>query len=327
MSYKEHGNDEPKTLTEAVRHFSDEDICVGFMAELRWPNGAICPTCGSTEVTYLATRRVWKCKNEHKKQQFSIKVGTIFEDSPLPLSKWLPAMWLLVSCKNGISSYELHRTLGVTQKTGWFMLHRLRLAMQTGSFEKLSGHVEVDETFIGGATRFMHRDKRAEKINGPGTGGPGKTAVMGLLERHGLDKTSKVKAKVIPNVRRQTLQTEIRKHVAPGAEVHTDEWTGYKGIEDEYVHKVINHAEAYVRDNVHTNGIENFWSLLKRALKGTYISVEPFHLFRYVDEQVFRFNARKGNDFERFVLALKAIVGKRLMYTQLIGDDASLETA
>jgi len=311
--------DEPTTLQEAVVYFSNPDNCLRYVVSRRWPNGVTCPTCGSSRVSFLANQRRWQCSSRHEKRQFSAKNGTIFEDSPLGLDKWLTATWMIANCKNGVSSWEIHRTLGVTQKTAWFMDHRIRLALQAGSLEKLSGHVEVDETFIGGAARFMHKDKRAEKINGPGTGGPGKTAVMGLLERHGIDKTSKVKAKVIPNVRRHTLQAKIREHVTPGTEVYTDEWTGYKGIEDEYVHKVINHAETYVKGIIHTNGVENFWSLLKRGIKGTYVSVEPFHLHRYVDEQAFRFNERKGTDAGRFSMAVSGIVGKRILYKELTG--------
>src|SRR6266852_5091067 len=143
-------SNEPRTLIEAIRYFSDEDTCLDFIFSLRWPDGVICPTCGNKEVSFVSTRRIWKCKNKHDRQQFSIKVGTVFEDSPICLTKWLPATWLLISCKNGASSYEIHRALGVTQKTAWFMLHRLRLAMQNGTIMKLKGDVEVDETYIGG---------------------------------------------------------------------------------------------------------------------------------------------------------------------------------
>src|SRR6266849_573018 len=157
-------SNEPRTLIEAIRYFSDEDTCLDFMVSLRWPEGVICPTCGSKEVSFVSTRRIWKCKNKHDRQQFSIKVGTVFEDSPISLTKWLPAMWLLVSCKNGASSYEIHRALGVTQKTARFLLHRLRLAMQAGSFEKMSGQIEADETLIGGKARFMHKERKERTL-------------------------------------------------------------------------------------------------------------------------------------------------------------------
>jgi transposase-like protein len=243
------------------------------------------------------------------------------EDSPISLTKWLPAIWMMVNCKNGISSYELGRSLGVTQKTAWFMLHRIRLATQTGTFEKLGGEVEADETFIGGLARNMHRDKRGKRIKG--TGGSGKTIVMGLLERSTRDKASTIRAKVMPNTRRVSLHGEIKQHVEPGNSLFTDAYTSYRGLHSEYAHQVIDHAVSYVRGNVHTNGIENFSSLLKRGIKGTYVSVEPFHLFRYLDEQSFRFNNRKDNDAERFASGLSSVAGRRLTYRQLISQNVS----
>src|SRR5208282_124191 len=308
----------PKTLQGAIRYFSDPDNCLNFAVALRWPNGVSCPTCGSTDLYFLATRRMWKCKTKHPKQQFSVKVGTIFEDSPITLDKWFTAMWMLVNCKNGVSSWEIHRAIDVCQKTAWFMNHRLRMAIHTGSFDKLRGEVEADETFIGGLARFMHADRREAVIKG--TGGAGKTVVMGLLERHGADgKHSRVKARVVPNVQRATLHTEIHKNVEPGSELYTDAWLGYAGIDSAYAHNVIDHAESYANGKVHTNGIENFWSLLKRGIKGTYVSVEPFHLFRYLDEQVYRFNNRRTDDGTRFVGAMSGFAGKRLTYKQLTG--------
>lgn len=252
-------------------------------------------------------------KECHK--QFSVKVGTIMEDSPIGLDKWLAAIWLIANAKNGISSYEIHRALGVTQKTGWFLLHRIRLTMQTGTFEKMGGTVEVDETFIGGLSRNMHKHAREAKITG--TGGAGKAIVMGLLERHG--EGSKVRVKVICDRTRETLHGEVRQHVQSGAEVMTDAHRSYMGLDSEYVHQFTDHAETYVRGNVHTNGIENFWSLLKRSIKGTYVSVEAFHLFRYLDEQSFRFNERKGKDADRFVKTVAQVTGKRLTYEELTG--------
>src|SRR6266851_1614708 len=242
----------PETLVEAVRFFADPDVCLSFMVQLRWPDGNVtCPTCGSHDVWFLPNQRRWKCRENHERKQFSIKVGTIFEDSPIPLEKWLPAVWLIVNAKIGISSYEIHRALGVTQKSAWFMLHRIRLAMQRGTFSKpLSGHVEIDETFIGGKARNMHRGDRARKIHG--TGGSGKVAVMGLLERHG-----EVRTMVVPNVRRRSLDGEVRKHVETGSTVYSDALPAYAKLEDEYIHNVINHSEEYVRGHIHTNGIEN----------------------------------------------------------------------
>jgi transposase-like protein len=308
-----------KTLRDAILEFSDEPYCVDYIAQQRWPDGVVCPRCGSDNVSRVASRLIWQCKGCRK--QFSVKVGTIFEDSPIPLSKWLPAIWLLASAKNGISSYELAKTIGVTQKSGWFMLHRIRLAMQSESLDRIGGQVEVDETFIGGKARFMHKDRRAAAIKGRGA--MGKTAVMGLLERHGPDGHSTVRAKVIDNVKRRTLSPTVRLHVVPGSEVFTDAFKSYADLGADYIHQVIDHAESYAKGVVHTNGIENFWSLLKRAIKGTYVSVEPFHLFRYLDEESFRYNSRKLSDAERVRRLVTLVEGKRLTYNGLIGDASS----
>jgi transposase-like protein len=309
----------PRSLVETVRYFQDTDNCLEFMKLIRWPDGVVkCPTCGNDKVGFLAAQNRWQCSKKHPKRQFSAKVGTIFEDSAIGLDKWLPAVWQVVNCKNGISSYEMARALKVTQKTAWFMNHRIRLAMQNGTFEKMSGEVEADETFIGGLARFMHKDRRAEKVKG--TGGAGKAVVMGLLDRH----SKKVRLVHVPNVQGETLKTHVRRYVQGGAYLFTDAFSGYHGLDSEYVHNVIDHAESYVNGNIHTNGIENFWSLLKRGLKGTYVSVEPFHLFRYLDEQAFRYNERKNDDGGRFVEAMASIVGRRLTYKQLTGN---LETS
>ncbi|MCH7737527.1 MAG: IS1595 family transposase [Chloroflexi bacterium] len=311
-------NNEPKTLLEAIRYFSDPDVCLDFMVSLRWPDGVIaCPNCGRDDVRFIPTRRIWECRSKHAKRQFSVKVGTIFEGSPIGLDKWLAAIWMISSAKNGVSSYEIARAIGITQKSAWFMLHRIRLAMQDGDFGGMSGEVEVDETYVGGKARFMHKSKRKEVIQGRGTAG--KTAVMGLLERHGPDGHSAVNAKVIRSTGQDTLSGTIRRSVEPGTIVYTDEHAGYNAIGPNYTHEVINHAEEYVHGLVHTNGIENFWSLLKRAIKGTYISVEPFHLFRYVDEESFRYNSRKVSDGKRFNGVMKGVSGKRLTYKQLTG--------
>lgn len=300
----------PATLLDAIRYFSDQDVCLRFVADLRWPDGPSCPRCESKQVGFIKTRRLWTCKR--CKKQFSVKVGTIFEDSPICLDKWLCAIWMIVNAKNGVSSYEIARSIGVTQKTAWFLAHRIRLALQRKSFGKLKFSVEADETFIGGKARFMHKDKK-DKLPGGGPGG--KAIVMGVLERHG-----KVRLQVIKDATHDTLQRMIRQNVEKGAEVFTDQWRAYEGLSAGYLHRVINHAEAYVKGHIHTQGIENFWSLLKRGLTGTYISVEPFHLFRYLDEQAFRFNARLANDLERFMAAVSTIGGRRVTYQQLIGQ-------
>ena len=304
----------PESLIEAVRYFADEDVSIAFVANMRWPSGEqICPKCESEAKHYfMRTRKRWKCRDcQHR---FSVKVGTIFEGSPIKLGKWLLAVWMLANCKNGISSYELARALGVTQKTAWFMLHRVRLALQNGTFDKMDGDVEVDETFIGGRSRFMHKSKRKRVIKG--TGGMGKVAVMGLLERHGPDG-SRVRTKIVKRTRKQDLQSEVRANVEPGANVYSDALRSYTGLADNFFHSVIDHAERYVDGQVHANGMENFWSLLKRAVKGTYVSVEPFHLFRYLDEQTFRFNNRKDSDRGRFLSAISSIMNKRLTYAEL----------
>jgi transposase-like protein len=309
----------PSTLQEAIIYFADPKNCNEFLAGLRWTDGKPrCPHCGSNNVTYLASVNRYKCYGKHPKAQFSLKVGTIFEDSPISLDKWLCAMWLIVNCKNGISSCEMAKDLGITQKSAWFLDHRIRFALYSGSFEKLSGHVEADETFIGGKARNMHVAQRQRRITGTGT--KDKTPVMGVLER-GKDGKSKVRTAVIPNRKKHAIQTEVRKHVEAGSALYTDFLLSYEGLAGEYAHKVVDHAVEYVRDNVHTNGLENYWSLLKRTIAGTYVSVEPFHLFRYLDEQAYRFNNRgkEMNDWERFKLAASQIVGKRLTWDQVTG--------
>lgn len=311
----------PRTLQEAVLCFADFDRCREFLMDLRWPDGKVtCPQCGSEHVTYLAKARVWKCYGKHSSPKFSLKTGTIFEDSPLGLDKWLAALWLLVNAKNGISSCEIARAIGITQKSAWFMAHRLRFALHEGSFSKLSGDVEVDETFIGGKARNMHVAQRRRRITG--TGGKDKTAVLGMLERDG-----KVRTQVIENRKKKTLQAEVHKHVEAGSALYTDELLSYDGLAGRYAHQVIDHAVKYVDGKVHTNGMENYWSLLKRGLAGTYVSVEPFHLFRYLDEQAFRYNYRIDmKDFDRFKMAASQIVDKRLTWKQATGAEHDLST-
>lgn len=312
---------EPQTLSEAIRYFADPDVALKTMVELRWPNGVHCPTCGRTDVKFLPTRRLWECKEKHPRKQFSAKVGTIFEDSPLGLDKWFCAIWMIANMKNGVSSYELHRSIGVTQKSAWFMLHRIRLAMKAGSFDKFDGTVEADETFVGGLAKNMHANKR-KKI-APGT--VGKAIVMGVLERGGEKSASRVRAKLIPSTRLSKMRKVVSDNVEKGATLMTDEAAAYKEMRRDYKHQFVNHTLTYVRGAVHTNGIENFWSLLKRSLKGTYISVDPSHLQAYCDEQAFRFNERLDSDGMRFRSVAGAVSGKRLTYKDLIGyDEAAL---
>ncbi|MGA8145818.1 MAG: IS1595 family transposase [Candidatus Acidiferrales bacterium] len=310
----------PRTLQQAIVYFANPDNCLAFMVERRWPNGVTCPTCGSKDVRFISTRRMWECKAKHARKQFSAKVGTIFEDSPISLDKWLVAVWMIANCKNGVSSYEVARAIGVTQKSAWFMMHRVRLAMQDDSPVKIGGEgkeVEVDEAFIGGKSRNMHQHIR--ELRQVTQGDKGKTPVLGLLERDG-----KVRAKVITSRKKKPLQEEVKKYVEIGSTLFTDALPSYEGLIRDYYHQVIDHAEAYVDGRVHTNNLENFWSLLKRGIKGTYVSVEPFHLFRYLDEQAFRYNMRKDpdgpvTDGERFDFVASHVLGKRITYAELTG--------
>ena len=299
------------------------------MVFVRWPDGIVrCPRCGKEGAAYMEKSRLYFCNGGHEKPKFSLKVGTIFEESPIGLEKWLPAAWLIGNCKNGISSYEVARALGVTQKSAWFMLHRLREAMNGEAAHQLggsdSGPVEIDETYVGGNRKNMHASRRL-KLQRAMNDRAEKVIVMGMLDRD----LRQVRAKVIPNVKRETLQAEILANVGRNSEIYTDALVGYDHLdkaEKDYVHQTVNHVTEYVRGEVHTNGIENFWSLLKRGLRGTYVAVEPFHLDRYVTEQIFRFNNRatKDNpvtDADRFVLLMTQVAGKRLTYAGLTGKE------
>lgn len=310
----------PETLIEAIQYFANEDNAFDFMKSIRWPSGVVkCPRCNSKDVSFISTRKIWKCKHCTTNKQFSVKVGTVLEDSPIGLEKWLAAFWLIANAKNGISSYELHRSIGVTQKTAWFMLQRIRLAMQKGG-GLLKGEVEVDESFIGGRARKMNAKQRARR-KAQSSGQWNLEAVQGILQRTTEDQPSQVRLFHVSRPNRKQLDPNVRKHVEKGADIFTDALKSYNELSDEYQHGVIDHAECYAKGRVHTNGLENFWSLLKRSLGGTYVSVEPFHLFRYLDEQAFRFNERKDNDAGRFAKALRGIVGKGLRYAKLIGGE------
>jgi hypothetical protein len=324
-------SNEPSTLQEAILYFADADNCLNYLVARRWPDGVVtCPTCGRKNPKYIADRKVWQCSIKHEKRQFSVKLGTIFEDSPLGLDKWLPAVWLLSNCKNGISSFEIARDLGVTQKTAWFMLGRIRLALQddlTGGM--LGGEVEVDETYIGGKVRNMHKARKAVVQRNSQKGD--KAIVLGILERASGKKSKRVRATVVSDRKKNTIQAEVAGAVEKGTTVYSDEYGDMWRMDDRFMHSMVDHLQTYVDGQVHTNGLENFWSLLKRGLGGTYISVEPFHLFRYVDEQAFRFNNRKHEDGEpmtdaqRFDIAIRQAIGKRLTWAQLTGK--TTETA
>ena len=305
----------PKTLQEAIVYFSKYENCHEFLVGLRWPNGVKCPHCGCTRVTYLERQQRWKCAKDHPSRQFSIRTGTLLEESRIGLDKWMTAFWLIVNAKNGISSYEIHRAIGVTQKTAWFLGHRIRTALHVGSFERfLHDEVEVDETFIGGKARNMHSDVRARRITGRGP--TDKSIVLGMLERGGI-----VKARVVGNRKKYTLHEVVKAHVSAGSALYSDDLASYDGLQRDYAHQTVNHAIRYVDGRVHTNGMENFWSLLKRCINGTWVSVEPFHLFRYLDEQSWRYNHRKMKDGDRFMGAIRFIIGRRLTYKKLTGKD------
>jgi transposase-like protein len=303
----------PRTLLEAVRYFDDPQVCIDFVAGLRWTDGPVCPRCESPESTYLATRRVWKCRS--CKKQYSVKVGTIFEDSPLGLDKWLVSIWLIANSKNGISSHELGRSVGITQKSAWFVLHRIRLAMRIGSFDKFDGIVESDETRVGGLVGNMHK-AQADVARMKGT--EAKTIVAGTLQRTTPSGPSQVRAQIVPNTRRRHLVGHVQANVNTGATVFTDAAHAYRSLDAEFHHEFVDHTVQYVNGRVSTNGIENFWSLLKRGIHGTYVAVSPWHLNRYVDERVFTFNERTESDLSRFRTVLSRIAGRRLTYEVLI---------
>ena len=315
---------EPVTLQEAIIYFSDPDRCREYLVARRWPDGVTCPRCESKNVLWQPKYNRWQCGGNHERRQFTSKTGTIFESSPLGLDKWLTAMWMLCNCKNGNSSWEMHRTLGITQKSAWFLDHRIRFALHNGSIEMMKGECEADETFISGKARNMDMDVKKRRITGSGP--TDKTPVMGILERGNKDKGthSRVRTAVVPDRKKKTLQAEVKAHVQAGSALYSDFLLSYEGLDSEYAHQVVDHAVEYVRGKVHTNGLENFWSLFKRGVNGTYVSMEPFHLFRYLDEQEFRFNNRGTRenpitDGERFDMAVRQIVGKRLMYKELTG--------
>src|SRR5580658_5146358 len=319
---------EPKTLQEAVLYFSSPANCREYLVARRWPNGVQCPYCLSKNVKFSEKYSRWQCASHHAPKaegekpmprQFTLKTGTIFEESPIGLDKWLLAMWQIVNCKNGVSSYEISKDIGVTQKSAWFILHRLREIMRPINADKLSGEIEADETFVGGNVRNMHRNSR-RTIQAKNDGNWGKTVVLGLLEREG-----RVRAAVAPTRKYYEVHKHVTENVEEGSKLYTDEFQAYKNLPPAmFTHEIVNKLEGYVRDRiVHVNGMENFWSLLKRGLKGTYVSVDPVHLQAYVEEQMFRFNTRKDadenkiSDGERFSMAVSQIVGRRLTWTEL----------
>ena len=302
-----------RTLQDAFAYFADPQRCGDYVVAMRWSDGKVaCPTCGSEAVTWLPTRFLYQCKGRHPKRQFSVKVGTLMEDSSIPLGKWLIVMWMISSCRNGISSYEVERTVGVGHKGAWFMLHRLREGMQDG-MGTLSGVVEADETYVGGKIKNKHVKARKQSKHHD------KTPVFGMVERGG-----RVIAGVPESASAKAILPMITENVEPKSTVITDAHSIYDMVRwqgKSFTHETINHHEdAFKVGRVHTNTIENFWSCLKRTLKGTYVSVSPRHLNAYVGEQAFRFNVRKGfTEQQRGIVLLNGIQGKRLTYKELIG--------
>jgi transposase-like protein len=296
----------PTTLVEAVRYFSNPDICIEHVAALRWPTGVVCPTCGRVDASYLEKEKRWQCKSRHAHRQFSVKIGTIFEDSPLGLDKWLPAVWMIVNAKNGVSSYEIARALGVTQKTAWFMDHRIRAAMEYGTFDKgkLDSPVEADETYVDGKAR--EQDGRFSN----------KTAIVGVVEKK--KHVGQIKAFATKQADATNTMPFLNANLEVGTTLRTDESKIYSRANRTFIHESVNHSEKeYARGAVSTTTIDGFWNLFKRSYKGTYTHLAPDHLDRYVKEHTYRYNTRMLNDGERFTQWFSGC-NQRLTYKSLI---------
>ncbi|HEY2445181.1 MAG TPA: IS1595 family transposase [Rhizomicrobium sp.] len=299
------------SLLELMRALPDEQTAIDHFTAIRWRDGEFCPYCGSTSLYHFSDKRTHKCAD--CRQRFSIKVGTIFEDSKLSLRTWMLAVWYVTQHKKIISSVQLAKDLDITQKSAWFVMHRLRHAARTRSFNKpMGGEVEIDETFVGGKARNKRYSQRGKSGV---TGGTGKAIVVGALQRKG-----RVVARVVENVRAETLERFVDETVSPSVElVATDKWVGYKHLGKKYPHVAVDHADGeYVRGRAHTNGVESFWAQLKRQIYGTHHWVSRKHLERYVDESTWRHNRRDLPEAPRFDSLLEMSDGRRLRYAELI---------
>jgi transposase-like protein len=294
-----------KSLPKLLDYFKDNTTCIEFLEQQRWGKTPICPFCRSKQI--YRTNRGFKCKECTKK--FSVTVGTIFENSKIKLTTWFAALYLCTANKKGVSSLQLHRDLGVTQKTAWFMEHRIREMLRAKHSPLLKGTVQADETFMGGKNKNRHADKKVEGSQGRSV--KDKTPILGLAN------DGKVNLEVVPNTQAETLKPIIIHLVKKGSVVVTDEWGGYSGLDKNYDHKVIKHNEGeYKKDSYHTNSIEGFWALLKRGIFGIYHYASPQHLTRYCDEFSYRYNTRDIDDSDRFMVSLTRVNG-RLTYKQL----------
>jgi transposase-like protein len=302
----------PQTLLAALRHFTPE-VADAFVASIKWPNGPACPTCGSANIGKIASRQRFQCREKGCRKQFSLITGTIFEASHLRLDQWVVAVWMIVNCRNGVSSCEIARTIGCKQQSAWHLLHRVRELMLPGDEAPFTGSCESDETFVGGLFKFMsqHRRERAMANGRPN----GKSVVHAIKER----ESGRVRAEVIPAARWEFVMDAVLEKVEPGSKLYTDSARIYGWAKDVYKHTAVNHAERYVSEDgeTHTNGCENFFNCLRRGLKGTYIATHHEHLPAYVNEQVYRFNVRHQSEWERFDGVMRRIVGKRLTYADL----------
>jgi len=301
-------NEEVKSVLDLIQAFPDQQSCIDHLELLRW-NGNVVSPFDETSKVYKCKGNKYKCKNTGK--YFNVKTNTIFDNTKIDLQKWFLAIWLITSHKKGISSLQLGRDLNITQKSAWFMLQRIRNCFGIDNDTQLDNEVEVDETYVGGKNKNRHANKKVK--GSQGRSAKDKTPVVGMVERNG-----KLTARKVDNVKSETLTREIIKNVKESAKLYSDEWLGYKGINRIYDHSIVKHNQnQYVNGRIHTNTIEGFWSLLKRGIVGIYHFTSKKHLQKYVDEFVFRYNTRKGGEFERFNLLLQS-TENRITYKELI---------